>query len=39
MNRLPTFEYRAARTVEEALAWLGESSGLGREKTLRRASC
>ena len=27
MNRLPTFEYRAARTVEEALAWLGESSG------------
>ncbi len=29
MNRLPTFEYRAARTVEEALAWLGESSGLG----------
>jgi 4-hydroxybenzoyl-CoA reductase subunit beta len=29
MNRLPTFEYRAARTVEEALAWLGESTGLG----------
>jgi len=27
MNRLPTFEYRAARTVEEALAWLGESAG------------
>ena len=29
MNRLPTFEYRAARTVEEALAWLGESAGVG----------
>jgi 4-hydroxybenzoyl-CoA reductase subunit beta len=27
MNRLPTFEYRAARTVEEALAWLGEAAG------------
>src|SRR5690348_18052435 len=26
MNRLPTFEYRAARTVEEALAWLGEAA-------------
>lgn len=24
MLRLPKFEYRAARTVEEALAWLGE---------------
>lgn len=29
MNRLPTFEYRAARTVEEALAWLGEAAGSG----------
>jgi 4-hydroxybenzoyl-CoA reductase subunit beta len=29
MNRLPTFEYRAARTVEEALAWLGEAAGVG----------
>ena len=29
MNRLPTFEYRAARTVEEALAWLSESSRVG----------
>lgn len=27
MIRLPKFEYRAARTVEEALAWLGESPG------------
>ncbi|MFI5278080.1 MAG: hypothetical protein ACHQ1E_12480, partial [Ktedonobacterales bacterium] len=24
MMRLPKFEYRAARSVEEALAWLGE---------------
>jgi 4-hydroxybenzoyl-CoA reductase subunit beta len=27
MNRLPAFEYRAARTVEEALAWLSEVAG------------
>jgi 4-hydroxybenzoyl-CoA reductase subunit beta len=27
MNRLPPFEYRAARTVEEALTWLGEAPG------------
>lgn len=27
MNRLPQFEYRAARTVEEALAWLSEAAG------------
>jgi len=27
MIRLPTFEYRGARSVDEALAWLGELSG------------
>jgi 4-hydroxybenzoyl-CoA reductase subunit beta len=27
MMRLPKFEYRAARTVAEALAWMGEFSG------------
>lgn len=27
MMRLPKFEYRAARTVEEALGWLGEFEG------------
>jgi hypothetical protein len=38
MNRLPTFEYRAARTVEEALAWLVKPPGV-LTKTPRRASC
>src|SRR5579883_520301 len=27
MMRLPKFEYRSARTVEEALGWLGEFEG------------
>jgi 4-hydroxybenzoyl-CoA reductase subunit beta len=27
MLRLPKFEYRAARTVEEALVWMGEFDG------------
>ena len=27
MIRLPKFEYRAARSIEEALTWLGEASG------------
>ena len=27
MMRLPKFEYRSARTVEEALGWMGEYEG------------
>ena len=31
MIRLPTFEYRAARSIDEALTWLGEASGAAAE--------
>ena len=29
MIRLPKFEYRGARSVDEALGWLGDLSGAG----------
>jgi 4-hydroxybenzoyl-CoA reductase subunit beta len=37
MLRLPKFEYRAARTVEEALAWMGEFAGGGDKDPEARA--
>jgi 4-hydroxybenzoyl-CoA reductase subunit beta len=37
MLRLPKFEYRAARTVAEALEWMGELAGVGEKDPEARA--
>src|SRR5260221_3155581 len=37
MLRLPKFEYRAARTVAEALEWMGDLAGVGERGPEARA--